>query len=185
MLTLEYIVSFLLPLTGLACLFFSEYITSVLPWVLGISMLLLGGIRILFASLRILHGKPKVFSMGINFIFVVLGLLFLLQGESSMTLIGVLWGLIGVWKSALSFQRAAEAIHDQRRYVPDLLLSLFRLALGLLLLLEPEGESISHHIIILGLDILVDTAHHPLHHTAELLKKKFHASRDLDISLES
>ena len=166
----EFIISFFLPIVGLACIFFSNQITGILPVILGPAMIVTGAVRFVGESILVKRGDDTPPDMGTNFMFVVIGTLFLLRKGDPYVLIGVLWGLIGVWQSAVSFQRAIKKIRGRENALLDIGLSVFRLVLGVLLLLEPERHGIAHHVIILGLDILVDTARRPIRRLWELLR---------------
>ncbi len=167
-LNVEFILSFLLPLTGIACIIFSTQITTALPYILGSAMIIGGGIRVVSETVIIIRQAEHTFNLGANFMMVVMGILFVVRGSASLMLIGVIWGLIGIWHSAVSFQRMANQLHRRERFIGNLLLGLFRLVIALLLLLEPEHRSISHHVILLGIDILADTARMPLRRLAAL-----------------
>ena len=177
-LDIEFALSFLLPLTGVACIFFSPYITTALPYLLGAAMIIGGGIRVVSEIVIIAHRAEHTFHLGANFVIMVMGILFVVRGGNSLMLIGVIWGLIGIWQSAVSFQRMANAIHRRERFLGSLLLGVFRLAIALMLLLEPEYTSISHHVILLGIDILADTARMPLRHLKKLLEEKRAARKE-------
>ena len=170
-LELEFLLSFLLPLLGVACILFSRPITVVLPYLLGAAMTVGGGIRVLaeFAALR---RAQHTFNLSSNFILLVLGIFFLIRGRTAMTQIGIIWALFGIWQSAASLERAANHYLLGEPFWGSLLLSLFRLAVAILLLHEPANENISHHVVLLGVAILADTARMPLRHLWDLLRSR-------------
>ncbi len=181
-LNVELILSFLLPITGIACILFSSQITSALPYLLGSAMIVGGGIRVVSEMMIIARREEHTFNLGANLIMTVLGLLFVVRGAGSLMLIGVIWGLIGIWQSAVSFQRAANQVHRRECFWGSLILGLFRLTVALLLLLEPEHTSISHHVILLGIDILADTARMPLRRLKHIISSRRRASSDTAVA---
>lgn len=166
-LTLSRLVRFLttliMPVVGALCIIFPNQITKYLPFVMGGAMILLGGLHISLRFAKALQRRDRPRRTDISFIIFVLGIVILIMGKSSVSLIGTIWGLYGLWQSCYSFHKGVMALHNREKFVMHFVICVIRLAIALLLLFDPEGE-FAHHIVILGIDIIIDTVKGPHSH---------------------
>lgn len=83
----------------------------------------------------------------------VLGGVILVHGSSSISFVGVMWGLLGLYKAGEEFDEIIHRIRGGHRFVFKLAFSIFELVLAVLLILHPFAN-IDHHMILLGLELI-------------------------------
>ncbi|WP_139651255.1 DUF308 domain-containing protein [Raoultibacter phocaeensis] len=156
-----------LPLLGLLCLFWPEESADFLPYALGGVMVLsgIGGIIVEVSRARkegdgnadaqsgSEDGRKDHKTAGTSIVMCVLGAVILVHGASSISFVGVMWGLLGLFKAAGEFDEIIHRIKNGRRFVLKLAFSIFELVLSVLLILHPFS-SIDHHMILLGLELI-------------------------------
>lgn len=90
---------------------------------------------------------------GTSIVMCVLGAVILVHGSSSISFVGVMWGLLGLFKAAGEFDEIIHRIKGGHRFVFKLAFSVFELVLSVLLILHPFAN-IDHHMILLGLELI-------------------------------
>lgn len=97
----------LLPLLGMCCLLIPDTVTDALPYLLGGLMAVSGAAGLVYAvahasgaraDARRLAEEPAV--LGRAVVMCVLGGVILVQGHASISFVGVMWGLLGLYKAA-------------------------------------------------------------------------------------
>lgn len=142
---------------GLAIIIASDYIIDVLAYVVGISMVLISVINaILRLSSKKANIDTKAGALSRAIIFGVLGFLMIFIQENSLIVIGVAWGVYGLIDGGIELKEVIEEIYYKRKFIFDLLYTLTLISLSMLLIFYPESK-IHFHIIILGLEIIVDS----------------------------
>lgn len=158
----------LLPLLGMCCLLLPEDVTIVLPFVLGGLMTVsgVGGIVYAVASMnaRKREGdaaadgsgeqrddRPPVFGKAV--VMCVLGCVILVQGHGSISFVGVMWGLLGLYKASDEIDEVLHAFKNKRPRVLKLAFTVFEMVLAVLLILSPFAN-IEHHVLLLGLELI-------------------------------
>lgn len=150
-------VVWLLPLMGLVCIFFSQWITMVLPYILGIVMILIGVIHYVFYFRSLGHkGERTDKERAYDLIYIIMGFAFLFQGSDSLVTIGVTWGIIGVSRGAEILGKALAKRSAGEKYMLSLADAAIKLLFAIILLFAPF-ESLRSHIMILGFEILFTT----------------------------
>lgn len=161
---LSIIALLVLPLIGLLCLFWPEESADYLPYLLGGSMMLSGIGGIVVEASKELKGRGGTSdrtegdredrkTAGTSIVMCVLGAVILAHGSSSISFVGVMWGLLGLFKAAGEFDEIIHRIKGGHRFVFKLAISVFELVLSVLLILHPFAN-IDHHMILLGLELI-------------------------------
>ena len=141
-------------LVGALCIFFPSHVAGVLPFLLGGIMLIAGIVHgaVYLRDKRVLEDEPQW--SGPDIILAVMGGAFLCAGSEAVGLMGVVWGIIGLWKAAGTIDQALRRMY---RHQPALLLAAeaaIRIVLALALLFDPF-EKFSSHIVLLGLELIL------------------------------
>lgn len=142
-----------LPLVGVGCLVFPQVAEEALPYFLGVPMVLSGvGSIVAVAREKNLEAGNK--SVGSAIVLVVLGCVTMVHGAKSTMFIGIVWGLLGLYKAAGEFDEIIAAIKAQEPFVFSLGVCVFELVLAVLLILNPFAN-IEHHLLLLGIELIV------------------------------
>ena len=142
-----------LPLVGVGCLAFPDIAEEVLPYFLGVPMALSGAGSIV-AVARERDVEAGRSSVGASIVLVVLGLVTIVHGAKSTMFIGIIWGLLGLYKAAGEFDEIIDAVKGKEPFLFSLAVCVFELVLAVLLILNPFAN-IEHHLILLGLELIV------------------------------
>ena len=145
----------LLPLLGMCCLLIPDTVTDALPYLLGGLMAGLvyavahaSGAR---ADARSLVEEPAV--LGRAVVMCVLGGVILVQGHASISFVGVMWGLLGLYKAADEIDEVVHALKGRRPFALKLAFTVFEMVLAVLLIISPFAN-IEHHVLLLGLELI-------------------------------
>lgn len=144
----------LFPMIGALCIFCSEHITAVLPYLLGAAMILAGLIR--SASYIQSRDTPdrNATELSYGLVMLIMGIVFVAKGSNALGPMGTTWAIIGIRKASKSLERAIEQTHLKHGFLLPFAEFLVRLTLALVLLFDPF-EKFSTHIIILGIELMV------------------------------
>ncbi|MBC5583362.1 DUF308 domain-containing protein [Eggerthella sp. NSJ-70] len=149
-----------LPLLGLCCLLLPEASTMALPFVLGGIMAVsgIGGIVHAAAGAKRDEGDGDERAaehaiLGKAIVMSVLGIVILVQGHASISFVGVMWGLLGLYKAADEIDEVVHALRARRRFVLKLAFTVFEMVLAVLLIVSPFAN-IEHHVLLLGLELI-------------------------------
>lgn len=147
----------LLPMVGIACLVAPEPVAGKLPYVLGAVMLFVGIADIVTDIINRPPDAGKI-SVGTDVVMIVLGAVSILNAAESVTFIAIMWGLLGLEKAAGELDESIGARHAGDRWIAPAITGGFELVLGTLLLIDPIA-SIGHHVLLLGLELIVYPFH--------------------------
>lgn len=103
------IASLLFPFIGIACILAPEGIMNFLPYLLGGLMLAVGAAD-LITDLTDPNKKAGSISQGSDVVMIVVGGMLLVKGTALLTLVGVVWGFIGLSKAAGEIDETFHAI---------------------------------------------------------------------------
>ena len=123
---------------GAACMLFTQQIHALLPYILG-SVMALSGICDIYRGIvtgEFRRSDTKLTSHGIS--ILLLGWVILYSREHADSIIGAIWGVIGLTKEPF----AGELIHGS-----------IELVLGILLLADPL-TAVGHHLFLLGIELI-------------------------------
>lgn len=151
-----------LPLLGLCCLLLPEESTMALPFVLGGIMAVsgIGGIVHAAAGAKRDEGDgdereraAEHAILGKAIVMSVLGIVILVQGHASISFVGVMWGLLGLYKAADEIDEVVHALRNRCPFVLKLAFTVFEMVLAALLIISPFAN-IEHHVLLLGLELI-------------------------------
>lgn len=145
-----------LPLLGLCCLLLPEASTMALPFVLGGIMAVsgIGGIVHAAAGTASDEETDREHAiLGKAIVMSVLGVVILVQGHASISFVGVMWGLLGLYKGADEIDEVVHALRNRRPFVLKLAFTVFEMVLAVLLIISPFAN-IEHHVLLLGLELI-------------------------------
>lgn len=142
----------LLPIVGILCIFIPEIIAKCLPTILGSIMVLTGITDTIFEikEKRYLATRNNKASALILFI---MGICFILGQESTIPLMGITWGLLGLQEVNEEIENILIKRSKKENCFLKSVLAGLKLILSLALLFEPD-EKFNFHIFLLGLEIL-------------------------------
>lgn len=125
-----------------------------LPYIVGIFLNILG-----FCSLArgILTGEyrdpeTKLTSNGV--VYLVLGAVILWHHANADTMIGSIWGILGLIKGSEVLNEAICGMAARKPFAGKMIQAAIEVALGILLLVKP-AESVHHHVFLLGLELVI------------------------------
>lgn len=157
---LRFLVSLLFPCIGAACIFFPAWMSGILPHVVGGAMIFTGFVHFLTLILAAARRQPISAKPDISYVALILGIIIVLPQTSSLTLIGTVWGLYGIWECCTSLHEGILAISRREPVLGHFGAAALRLGVALLLLLDPSSHFVEH-VVVLGFDILIDTCKGP------------------------
>lgn len=143
----------LLLIMGAFCIFAPNHIVKLLPYLMGISMTLIGSFSIAVWSRNRRNAATADLAYGL--ILLIVGVSFVFQGQSSLISMGIVWAIIGIRKSTQTLIRLIDAMDHQK---PHRLLAIeffVRILLALLLLFDPYGK-FTPHLRVLGAELIVN-----------------------------
>ena len=143
----------LLPLVGVGCLLFPAVAEEALPYLLGVPMALSGAGSIVTVA-RERSAEAGRTSVGAAIVLCVLGGVTMVHGAKSTLFIGIIWGLLGLYKAGGEFNGVIDAVKAKEPYLLSLALTVFQLVLAVLLIWNPSAN-IEHHLILLGIELIV------------------------------
>ena len=103
------------------------------------------------ADARRLAEEPAV--LGRAVVMCVLGGVILVQGHASISFVGVMWGLLGLYKAADEIDEVVHALKGRRPFALKLAFTVFEMVLAVLLIISPFAN-IEHHVLLLGLELI-------------------------------
>lgn len=144
--------AFVMPLVGIACLLMPHAIVDALPYILGVAMVLTA---LLWGAASLLgRSDGDEVRVGKALVLAVLGVFAMVEGGASIGFLGTAWGLLGLGKAGEEFDEAIAAIRAREPFFLALALNIVELVLALLLIVSPF-ENIEHHIIVLGIQLIL------------------------------
>jgi len=141
-------------ISGLVCVLFADHLHKLLPFGVAVVVICLGIFDIIhgFRTGEYKQQETKLTSNGI--MFLILGIVIFCYKAESYTIIGAIWGTIGLIKGTEELNKTICYIANKEPFVKELLNAAVEITLGILLLLEPDGN-LHHHIVLLGLESMV------------------------------
>lgn len=148
----------LMGLLGILCLFFTDFIYKLLPYIMGGFMAGTGALAIAGSVLskEYLKLETKLSSSGI--VVFVIGIAIIVRGAQADGLIGVAWGILGLIQGSESLNIAIYNLAHKKKWPADMLQAAVQITLALLLLVDPASK-LYPHMPILGLELLTMGLH--------------------------
>lgn len=147
----SFILAFLLICLGSICVYHIEHILIIFPYLCA-SSLIIGGIVATIHGFKSNNHKTLYFDVtSIGVVSFIVGLVIVYQGPQANVLIGAIWGIIGVYKSAKNLIEIVDNFYTNKPIKLRIVELIIELPLSILLLLDPAGK-LPHHLLILGLE---------------------------------
>lgn len=143
----------LIPLAGIGCLLFPQYVEAALPWLLGLPMVL-SALSSIIAAVRAGKVQEGRATLGSALVMLTLGFIVIIHGTNNTLFIGVIWGLLGLVKAAHEFDGIFHDIKNRDPFIIALAMCVFELVLAVLLILNPYAN-IEHHLLLLGIQLII------------------------------
>ena len=144
----------LLILFGVACLVLTEQISRALPFILGGNMALIGLNHIVCGLWTEEYQSRETKFTANGIVYLALGVVILCHFQNADSVIGSVWGMLGLMKGSESLNAALYSPAHKEHFVLEGLRSVIELVLGFLLLLDPSA-TVQHHVFLLGLELIV------------------------------
>ncbi|MDD3164913.1 MAG: hypothetical protein PHS97_03555 [Oscillospiraceae bacterium] len=159
----QFVFSMLLILSGIACIAFTDHIHMLLPYFLGVLLVLGGGELALRGLLRRIPRAAERAASGI--VYLIVGVVILTHGATANAMIGAAWGMIGLLEGAESLRGFFRQVFARRPFLTPLLRAAVEITLAIWLLLDPAAK-LPHHIALLGVEQIFIALHILLRRTA-------------------
>lgn len=142
----------MLILEGIACMLFTSLVHRLFPIFLGILMQAIGICQICrgIVTGEYRRSDTKLTSTGI--IMVILGGVILYHHHDADSIIGAIWGMIGLAKGSETLNLAIHDCCARKSFARKMVHGAIELILGILLLIDPD-EAVRHHVFILGIEL--------------------------------
>ena len=152
---LNKISSILLIINGLICLIFTDHILNLLPTISG-GIILIKGMIQFFQGIRDKdYASIEQVNLEKSIVSIAIGIGILIKQNHSIFIIGVFWGLSGLMKAVNYFNIILYNITNSKKYILLTVRTLIEFVLALVLIFDPF-KNVAHHIIILGLELLLE-----------------------------
>ena len=90
-----------------------------------------------------------------SIVSIAIGIGILIKQDEALFIVGVFWGLSGLLKSVNYFNEILYNIVNKGKYALLSVRTIVEFILSLILIFDPF-KNVAHHIIILGLDLLLE-----------------------------
>ena len=127
-------------------------VAGYLSIIIGALMTLVGGAGVAFRLAGRFEEKTR--GAGTSFVMATLGVVCIFYGDVSTNIIGVSWGLLGLYKVAGEYDEVVAKARRRKLDAVQLLLATAELGLSLLLIVNPLG-SMEHHVVVLGIELIL------------------------------
>ena len=142
----------LMVVVGIVCLIMPSVVAGYLSIIIGALMTLVGGAGVAFRLAGRFEEKTR--GAGTSFVMATLGVVCIFYGDVSTNIIGVSWGLLGLYKVAGEYDEVVAKARRRKLDAVQLLLATAELGLSLLLIVNPLG-SMEHHVVVLGIELIL------------------------------
>ncbi len=157
-----YIFSLAYLVVGILCISIPKVIIEVLPYIVGIMMIVIGGVQFVMALIKHEYRHVKTNDTATSLILVALGIMIMIQmldedNDSAIMLISVVWGILGLFEAAHLFNHAFKRLANSERFVYYLIKGIIECVVAFTLLYQPANhDAHEFHIIMFGINMLID-----------------------------
>lgn len=160
--TVTYLFAALYFAVGVVCVSIPVLIISVLPYIVGGMMILIGVVRFIIALIQHEYRHVKTNRTATSLILAALGILIIIQhfraDDAAITFIAIVWGIFGLFEGAYAFNHAFKRIVNAERAIYYILKGLVEVAVAFLLLYDPANHDTHNlHIIVFGCNLILDS----------------------------
>ena len=138
---------------GLLCMVFTQQLHALFPFILGFLMVMSGSCDIYrgLVTGEFRQAETRLTSQGIT--TAILGCVILYHYRNADSIIGAIWGIIGLTKGTETLNRMICQLTTGQPFVKELIHGGIELLLGILLLLDPL-TAVAHHLFLLGIELV-------------------------------
>lgn len=151
----HYVMSAVYFVIGLVCVIFTSQMLSVLSYVVGSFMALIGVIQFIAAIKHKEFKQTSTNKTAGSLILIGLAVMILVDREWADGFIPIVWGVIGLFEGAHAFNHAFSRISRGMRCSYYIVKGIIELVLAFLLLYEPVHH-ITLHVIVFGANLIFD-----------------------------
>ena len=152
-------VQYIFPLIGVACIVEPYIMTDYAPLLLG-TLMILGGIYSHLEAIRHkTYSELANVDMATSLMMVVVGSIILFKRDNAIEFMGYVWGLLGIIKGARLFDQSIYYAYIKQKWLLKVFWGIANIFLGVFLLIDP-AENFSHHVVILGFELIAYSAQH-------------------------
>ena len=149
--TLDLIKPIIYIITGTLIIIFFHKILSILPYVVGSIMVLVNVEAIVVDTLE--HDYSHTgYKLGI----ITLGIIIMTAVRNDFEAICIIWATISIINGGRGLIKSATEITKSKISILGLLIALISIILSIFLILHQNEEHIQSHIILLGIEIILD-----------------------------
>lgn len=151
----HYIMAAIYIVLGVLCICITKQMLSVLSYIVGSFMALIGLIQLISAIKKKEYVQTHSNKTAGSLILFALAIMILIDREWASTFIPIVWGVIGLVEAAHAFNHAFSRIARGMRCSFYLVRGIIEVVLAFLLLYEPVHH-ITLHVIVFGVNLIVD-----------------------------
>lgn len=149
-------------IVGVLCVAITEQVTSVLPYVVGGMMILVGLIQFIIAIVTHEYRQIRTNKTATSMIIVALGVMILIEQINAsgwaINFISIIWGILGLFEGAHAFNHAFKRIAESERCVYYIVKGIIECVVAFMLLYQPSDHNIHHfHIVVFGINLIFDS----------------------------
>lgn len=154
---LNTLTNILMVINGALCLILSDKILELLPTICSLIIIVKGVFNFIIEFKNNGHKNLENIHFEKSIISIAVGLGILFKQQDSLFLIGVFWGLEGLSHSTHLLNELFYRMHNNKKYFLLFIETMIEFVLSILLIFEPY-HSVEHHIILLGLELLLESS---------------------------
>ncbi|MDO5516161.1 MAG: hypothetical protein Q4F66_01325 [Clostridium sp.] len=143
-------------LNGVICILFTEDVLNFLPTICAIAMMSIGVTRFISGLKNKDYLSLEQVDMEKSIVIFIVGIGVMIRQENALFIVGVFWGLHGLLKASNYLNEALYYMSIKEKFLVSLFKAVIELILSIILIFDPFS-SIEHHIVILGVEIIMDT----------------------------
>ena len=149
-------------IVGVLCVAITEQVASVLPYIVGGMMIVIGLIQFIIALIKREYRQIKTNKTATSLIILALGVMILVEhinaSDWAITFISIVWGILGLFEGAHAFNHAFKRIAESERCVYYIIKGIIECVVAFMLLYQPSDHDIHHfHIIVFGINLIFDS----------------------------
>lgn len=148
--TLDLLKPIIYIITGLLIIIFSKQIVDYLPYVVG-SIMIFVNIEAILVDILEKDYEHIGYKIGI----IILGIIIMTASLHDFEAICIIWATISIINGGRSLIKSAVNIKKSKLNIINLFLAILSIVLSIFLIIDPL-EHVTTHIILLGIEILLD-----------------------------
>lgn len=151
---ISYIFAVLYIAIGVLCVAITEQVQSVIPYIVGASMIAFGAVRFITALAQREYRTVKTNRTASSLIFVALGIMIIVEYDWAITFISIVWGILGLMEAARAFNHAFSKMAAGKVWLHHVVKGVVECVFAFMLLYRPDHH-ITLHIIVFGVQLIV------------------------------